>query len=129
MQNSSGADENWETLLLSKFYLLVASGSFNLNQVEIRFVNYFIKLNTIALVFCISGLIAFCSAQDDHTVLLYTFETGKGKVVKDLSGQGNDGKFDGKKLSWVRASSAVDWSLVGMGHATTSWCRIAKVYG
>ena len=91
--------------------------------------NYFIKLNTIALVFCISGLIAFYSAQDDHTVLLYTFETGKGKVVKDLSGKGNDGKFDGKKLSWVRASSVVDWSLVEMGHVTTSWCRITRVYG
>ena len=52
--------------------------------------NYFIKLNTVALAFFISGLIAFCPAQDDHTVLLYTFEMGKG----------NDGKFDGKKLSW-----------------------------
>ena len=67
---------------------------------EIKFVNYFIKLNTVALAFFISGLIAFCPAQDDHTVLLYTFEMGKGKVVKDLSGKGNDGKFDGKKLSW-----------------------------
>ena len=62
--------------------------------------NYFVKLNTVALVLFISGLIAFCPAQDDHTVLLYTFEMGKGKIVKDLSGKGNDGKFDGKKLSW-----------------------------
>jgi len=34
---------------------------------EIKFVNYFIKLNTVALAFFISGLIAFCPAQDDHT--------------------------------------------------------------
>ena len=91
--------------------------------------NYFRGLNTVTLAFFISGLSVFCSAQDDHTVLLYTFATGTGKVVKDLSGKGNNGKFAGEKLSWARASSMVDWSLVEMGHATTSWCRIAKVYG
>lgn len=36
-------------------------------------------------------------AQDEHTVLLYTFETGNGKVVKDLSGNGNDGDLMGPK--------------------------------
>ncbi len=34
-------------------------------------------------------------AQDANTVLLYTFETGTGDDVKDLSGYGNDGKLMG----------------------------------
>lgn len=34
-------------------------------------------------------------AQDEHTVLLYTFETDSGKVVKDLSGNKNDGELMG----------------------------------
>ncbi len=36
-------------------------------------------------------------AQDEHTVLLYTFETGDGDTVTDLSGNGNDGKLMGPK--------------------------------
>ena len=36
-------------------------------------------------------------AQDEHTVLLYTFETGAGNTVKDLSGNGNDGELMGPK--------------------------------
>jgi len=47
---------------------------------------------TLFLIFVI-GLPSF--AQDKHTVLLYTFETGKGNTVKDLSGSGNDGKLMG----------------------------------
>jgi len=41
------------------------------------------------------GLLSF--AQDEHTVLLYTFETGAGNTVKDLSGNKNDGKLMGPK--------------------------------
>ena len=41
------------------------------------------------------GLHSF--AQDKHTVLLYTFETGNGNTVKDLSGYGNDGTLMGPK--------------------------------
>ena len=41
--------------------------------------------------------ISLLFAQDEHTVLLYTFETGKGNAVKDLSGNGNDGKLMGPK--------------------------------
>ena len=37
------------------------------------------------------------AAQDENTVLLYTFETGAGDTVKDLSGNGNDGKLMGPK--------------------------------
>lgn len=36
-------------------------------------------------------------AQDEHTVLLYTFESGAGKVVKDLSEHKNDGELMGPK--------------------------------
>ncbi len=36
-------------------------------------------------------------AQDEHTVLLYTFETGAGNTVKDLSDNGNDGELMGPK--------------------------------
>ena len=39
----------------------------------------------------------FVYAQDEHTVLLYTFETGNGDTVKDLSENGNDGKLMGAK--------------------------------
>ena len=38
-----------------------------------------------------------CFAQDEHTVLLYTFESGTGKVVKDLSEHKNDGELMGPK--------------------------------
>ncbi len=41
------------------------------------------------------GLHSF--AQDEHTVLLYTFKTGNGNTVKDLSDYGNDGKLMGPK--------------------------------
>ena len=41
------------------------------------------------------GLQSF--AQDEHTVLLYTFEAGNGNTVKDLSDYGNDGDLMGPK--------------------------------
>lgn len=43
----------------------------------------------------IGGFSISIQAQDEHTVLLYTFETGKGDTVKDYSGKGNDGKLMG----------------------------------
>ena len=45
----------------------------------------------------ISGGSLSSFAQDEHTVLLYTFESGTGKTVKDLSGKGNDGELMGPK--------------------------------
>ena len=36
-------------------------------------------------------------SQDEHTVLLYIFESGAGKTVKDLSGNKNDGELMGPK--------------------------------
>ena len=43
----------------------------------------------------ISGGSPIGQAQDEHTVALYTFETGTGKIVKDLSGNTNDGELMG----------------------------------
>ncbi len=49
----------------------------------------------ILITLLISGECLLGIAQDKHTVLLYTFETGAGKVVKDLSGNKNDGELMG----------------------------------
>ena len=58
-------------------------------------------INTVCwltLVFLILSAGSLSSlAQDEHTVLLYTFESGAGKVVKDLSGNKNDGELMGPK--------------------------------
>ena len=54
---------------------------------------FYVTLITL-LMFCGSSL---SFAQDEHTVLLYTFETGTGKVVKDLSENKNDGELMGPK--------------------------------
>ena len=58
-------------------------------------------INTVCwltLVFLILSVGSLSSlAQDEHTVLLYTFESGAGKVVKDLSGNKNDGELMGPK--------------------------------
>lgn len=52
------------------------------------------------IIYCVmlmAGACLFSYAQDEHTVALYTFETGNGKIVKDLSGKGNDGTLMGAK--------------------------------
>lgn len=46
-------------------------------------------------------------AQDKNTVLLYTFDSGDGDVVKDLSGNGNDGTLMGN----------TDWDDGNIGNA------------
>ena len=56
------------------------------NPLQIR--NILILFLTITGVFCLP-----IYAQDQHTVLLYTFETGSGTTVNDLSDYGNDGKL------------------------------------
>ncbi|RKU19754.1 hypothetical protein C6503_07520 [Candidatus Poribacteria bacterium] len=60
--------------------------------------------NVIMVMFCTILIVLLTSAesllsfaQDEHTVLLYTFESGTGKTVKDLSGNGNDGELKGPK--------------------------------
>ena len=59
----------------------------------------------------IGGFSISIQAQDEHTVLLYTFETGKGDTVKDYSGKGNDGKLMG--TNWgagkFRAGRGIRW--------------------
>lgn len=52
-------------------------------------------LTLVLLLVCGETLLSF--GQDEHTVLLYTFETGEGKIVKDLSGNKNDGELMGPK--------------------------------
>ena len=52
-------------------------------------------LMLVFLLISVGSLPSF--AQDEHTVLLYTFESGAGKAVKDLSGNGNDGELMGPK--------------------------------
>ena len=49
------------------------------------------------VILLVSGESRIGLAQDEHTVLLYTFETGAGNTVKDLSGNGNDGELMGPK--------------------------------
>ena len=52
------------------------------------------------IIYCVmlmAGACLFSYAQDEHTVALYTFETGSGKIVKDLSGKGNNGTLMGAK--------------------------------
>lgn len=51
----------------------------------------------ILITLLISGESLLGIAQDEHTVLLYTFETGAGKTVKDISGNRNDGELMGPK--------------------------------
>lgn len=56
-----------------------------------KYIGYYIVLSFLM----IGGFINSIHAQDEHTVLLYTFDSGKGDTVKDHSGNGNDGKLMG----------------------------------
>ncbi len=49
------------------------------------------------LLILLLGSAVCCFGQDEHTVLLYTFEAGAGKVVEDLSEYKNDGELMGPK--------------------------------
>lgn len=51
----------------------------------------------VLVILLIAGEAMLSLAQDEHTVLLYTFESGAGKTVKDLSGNKNDGELMGPK--------------------------------
>ena len=75
------------------------------------------------LVIClmlITGACLLSHAQDEHTVALYTFETGNGKVVKDLSGNGNDGTLMGPK--WGEGNP--DGGLVFGGNAPRDFVEV-----
>ena len=58
-------------------------------------INATLWLMMILLLISSGSLSSF--AQDEHTVLLYTFEAGAGKTVRDLSGNKNDGELMGTK--------------------------------
>ena len=58
-------------------------------------INTLCWLMSTFLLISVGSLLSF--AQDEHTVLLYTFESGAGKTVKDLSGNKNDGELMGPK--------------------------------
>lgn len=58
-----------------------------------------IKLtNSISIILLITCILCLqIEAEDQNTVLLYTFETGVGDTAKDISGNNNDGKLMGPK--------------------------------
>ncbi len=58
-------------------------------------INLVLLLSMVLVLTCI--LCPQIDAQDINTVLLYTFETGEGDSVKDISGNKNDGKLMGPK--------------------------------
>ena len=62
--------------------------------------NYKINIrNGLIILVIIAGSISLpTSAQDRHTVGLYTFESISGNVLEDLSGTGNDGEVTGAEL-------------------------------
>ena len=75
------------------------------------------------LVICfmlIAGEGLLSDAQDEHTVLLYTFEAGNGKVVKDLSGNRNDGDLMGPK--W--GEGKIGGGLVFSGNAPRDFAEV-----
>ena len=57
------------------------------------------KIMTLLIMFISFGFISLVSAiaQDEHTVVIWLFEEGKGKMIKDISGNGNDGELKGPK--------------------------------
>ncbi|MCH8296238.1 LamG domain-containing protein [Candidatus Poribacteria bacterium] len=60
-------------------------------------------MKTLLGIFVILFLVCLPLAQaeiDEHTVAVWLFEEGTGDTVKDVSGNGHDGKFAGK-LKWV----------------------------
>ena len=84
---------------------------FNLTDVK-----YWLIL--VILLTCVISLPIY--AQDQHTVLLYTFETGNGDTVKDLSGNGNDGTLMGPK----RGDGKVGQGLVLGGNGPKDFVEI-----
>ncbi len=61
----------------------------------IKITNHICSISMTLLLTCM--LCPQIDAQDKNTVLLYTFETGEGDTVKDISGNNNHGKLMGPK--------------------------------
>ena len=62
------------------------------------------------------------SALDEHTVLLYHFDEGKGDVVRDDSGHGNDGELRG--ASWAQGRFGT--ALLFDGKDDSVYCPISQ---
>ena len=84
---------------------------FNLTDVK-----YWLIL--VILLTCVISLPIY--AQDEHTVLLYTFETGQGDIVKDLSEYKNNGTPMGPK----RGDGKVRQGLVFGGNEAEDFVEI-----
>ena len=66
---------------------------------------FFYRLIGISVVLAVSLLFdsgVADAAVDKHTVAVWLFEEGTGKIVKDASGNGHDGNFKGSP-KWVKA--------------------------
>ena len=72
-----------------------------------KYVAYYIILSFVI----VGGFSISLHAQDNHTVLLYTFESGKGDTVRDHSGKGNDGKLMG--TNWGEGKFRAGLELAG----------------
>ena len=65
-----------------------------------RYLNY--TLTAIVVIALSFVVITVSEAADEKDIVgMWTFEEGKGKVVKDLSGNGTDGEFVGD-LKWAK---------------------------
>lgn len=76
---------------------------------------FFYSLVGIAALLAVSLLFSrgFAEAAvDKHTVAVWLFEEGAGKVAKDASGNGHDGKFAGSP-KWVKAKFGTGLELPG----------------
>ena len=76
---------------IHKIYRLNSGGHIQMTKL-MKLIPYIVL---VLLISCIISTSIY--AQDEHTVLLYTFETGEGDTVKDHSGNNNDGKLMGTK--------------------------------
>ena len=70
----------------------------------------FIAITFLAL---LGGMFAD-AAVDEHTVAVWLFEEGAGKVVKDASGNGHDGEFAGSP-KWVKGKFGTGLEFPGDG--------------
>ena len=67
-------------------------------------INFFCSVPSLLVALAIAILMSSISAEaavDKHTVAVWLFEEGAGKVAKDASGNGHDGEFAGSP-QWVK---------------------------
>ena len=88
-----------------------------------RYLRY--TLTAIAIIALSFAMVTTSDANIDEKTIagMWTFEEGKGKEVKDLSGNGTDGEFVGD-LKWAKGNSAADWSLTARIPGSNSVLRV-----